>query len=272
VNKRVESPAAGPGIWLACRTLCIREVVRFLRQRARVIGALGTPLVFWLIVGAGLRDSFKLPGIDTDSMSYAEFSYPGAIAAILMFTAIFSTISLIDDRREGFLQGVLVAPGSRASIVLGKVLGGTALAVLQAGVFLVLAPVAGITLSAGAIAASLAAMVLVGFAVTSLGFWIAWRMESTQGFHAIMNLVLMPMLILSGAFFPQGGAARWMQILMTLNPMTYAVTLIRSALYLRADSAGAHVWVALVVTLAFAGLMFIASIRLATRETARTLQ
>src|SRR5438093_765394 len=167
------TPSA-PGIWLPCRTLWSREVVRFLRQRSRIIGALGTPLVFWAMIGAGLRNSFQIDMAGAGKVTYAEYSFPGALAAILMFTAIFSTISLIDDRRDGFLQGVLVAPGSRSSIVLGKILGATTLALGQSLLFLLLAPLAGIQLGLLAIAASLASMALVAFAVTGLGFLVAW--------------------------------------------------------------------------------------------------
>ncbi|MFQ5412361.1 MAG: ABC transporter permease [Phycisphaerae bacterium] len=260
-----------PGFYWPCRTLWQREIVRFLRQRSRVIGAFGTPLVFWLLIGGGLGRSFVI-GSAKDSPSYLEYSYPGAIAAILLFTAIFSMISIIDDRREGFLQSVLVAPVPRSSIVFGKVLGATTLAVAQAAIFLLLAPLAGISLTFPAILASLGTMILVAVAVTGLGFWMAWIMDSVQGFHAIMNLVLMPMLALSGAFFPPGGSATVLRWVMVFNPMTYAVDLMRSALYCGTDagwtagttSAGA----ALGVTLLFAALTIMLSVRVVTRRTA----
>src|SRR5215831_16778795 len=112
-------------------SLCHRELVRFLRQRHRIVGALATPIVFWLLIGAGMNKSFRsdAPGGE----NYLHYFFPGTILMILLFTAIFSTISVIEDRREGFLQGVLVAPVSRMSIVMGKLCGGAALAVLQAG-------------------------------------------------------------------------------------------------------------------------------------------
>src|SRR5512147_1213291 len=127
---------------LATYTLWLREIVRFYRDRSRVLGALASPLVFWFLIGSGLGRSFRggpaqpLPG------GYLEYFYPGTLALILLFTAIFSTISLIEDRQAGFLQGVLVAPVPRSAIVLGKILGGTTLAALQGGVFLLLAPFA----------------------------------------------------------------------------------------------------------------------------------
>ena len=117
-----------PSMVLAVYSLALRELVRFFRQRTRIVGALGQPIIFWVLFGAGLQSSFRGPA----DLSYQEYFFPGVAVMIVMFTAIFSTISIIEDRREGFLQGVLVAPVSRAALVLGKVCGGTVLAVLQA--------------------------------------------------------------------------------------------------------------------------------------------
>src|ERR1700710_532328 len=136
---------ARPGLLRPALSLTHRELVRFLRQRHRIIGALGTPIVFWLLLGLGMGRSFQ--GINVPGgASYLEYFFPGTVLMILLFTAIFSTISIIEDRREGFLQSVLVAPVSRMAIVLGKVLGGTALAFGQGLLFLLLAPLIGIHL------------------------------------------------------------------------------------------------------------------------------
>lgn len=250
-------------------------MIRFLRQRSRIIGALGTPLVFWLLVGGGLKQSFKLPGVDSQ-MTYLEYSFPGAIVAILLFTAIFSMISIIDDRKEGFLQAVLVAPVSRASIALGKILGATTLAVGQALVFLALGRLADIRMGALSIGATFATMTLVAFALSGLGFVIAWRMESTQGFHAIMNLVLMPMLVISGAFFPPGGSATWLRWIMLINPVTYGVTLLRWSMYLDSPaphpSLGGSLAAAWIITIIFAGGTFWLSMLAVRKDAARVLQ
>lgn len=215
---------------LATGTLWRREVVRFLRQKNRIVGALGTPLVFWLLIGSGIGDSFRSPQT-LGGESFLEYFYPGTLALILLFTSIFSTISIIEDRQAGFLQAVLVAPVSRSAITAGKILGGSTLALVHALAFLPLAPAAGISLTAGKIAAAASVLFILGFALTSLGFLIAWKMDSTQGFHAIMNLVLMPMWLLSGAFFPPGGAPVWLRILIHLNPLTYGVGALRQVLY-----------------------------------------
>src|SRR3954469_16459365 len=223
--------AASPGLLLPALSLARRELVRFLRQRHRVIGALATPLVFWLLIGGGMGRSFKVQGLPGGG-DYLRFFFPGTIVMILLFTAIFSTISVIEDRREGFLQSVLVAPVSRMSIVLGKVLGGTVLAFGQALLFLLLAPTVDIHPSLVGFALALVMMLVVAFALTALGFCIAWRMNSTQGFHAIMNLFLMPMWFLSGALFPAAGAVGGLGWVMRLNPLTYGLSGLRRAVYL----------------------------------------
>ena len=198
---------ATPSSGLVIYSLALRELVRFFRQRTRIVGALGQPFIFWILFGAGLQGSFRGPA----GISYQEYFFPGVAIMIVMFTAIFSTISIIEDRREGFLQGVLVAPVSRFAIVLGKVCGGTLLAVLQAIVFLAIGPGLALIGLSPAISTGLtwfnlpiviAYLGLVAFSLTSLGYLIAWPMDSTHGFHAIMSVFLMPMWLLSGSFFP----------------------------------------------------------------------
>lgn len=267
---RDDSTGAESRLLIPAYSLARREITRFLRQKGRVIGAVGTPLIFWLLFGGGIGSSFKAANLGE---SYLEYSYPGAIASILLFTAIFSMISIIDDRSEGFMQCVLVAPVSRLAIVLGKVAGASVLAVGQASVFLLLAPVAGLGLGIMEIVATLGAMILLSVAVCGLGFWMAWRMESTQGFHAVMNVLLMPMLALSGAFFPMTGASIIIVWIMRLNPMTYGVSLLRCALLGESVDAatGISVAFALSVTICFALVMLAASIRAASRETKHAL-
>jgi ABC-2 type transport system permease protein len=255
-------------LWPAI-TLWQREIVRFLRQRSRVVGALGQPIVFWLLIGGGLAASFRPPGAPAGT-SYIEYFYPGIIALILLFTAIFATISVVEDRRAGFLQGVLVAPVSRWIIVLGQALGGTTLALLQGILFLVLAPAVGITLSPGGAAAVIGVIVLIAFALTSLGLLIAWRMDSTQGFHAIMNLLLLPIWLLSGAFFPAAGLPAWLRWIMSVNPLTYGLAALRRTLYLGDPSAVAGLpplaWSLGVITV-FGIVMFAAATQVAERST-----
>jgi ABC-2 type transport system permease protein len=218
------------GVALGAGTLWLREITRFRRQRSRVIGSFLQPLVFWLLLGAGLKASFRPAGM-SPGINYFQYLYPGFIVLVLLFTAIFATISTVEDRREGFLQGVLVAPISRPVIVLGQALGGTTLAWIPSCIFLVLAPLAGITLSVISVVGAAAMMAIIAFSLTCIGLVIAWRIESTQGFHAIMNLILIPIWLLSGAFWPQSGTPAVLSWLMWVNPLTYGVAALREALY-----------------------------------------
>ena len=252
----------------ATGALALREVVRFLRERTRVFGALAQPLLFWVLFGAGLRASFRLP-LGSAPAAYTEYLFPGTVVLIVLFTAIFSTISLIEDRREGFLQGVLVAPIPRSSLVLGKILGGTALALAQGLLVLACGPLVGIPLTPGIFLLSMGVLTLLAFALTALSFCIAWRMESTQGFHAVMTVFLMPLWLLSGAFFPAAGAPGWLRFLMACNPLTYGLAAFRRALYPHGDAILGGiptVGPSVGVTLLFAAATFAAALTLAQRR------
>lgn len=227
---RSATPTAGAAWAPAIRALWQREMVRFVRQRSRLFGAFAQPLVFWLLLGGGFNASFHPPGLPR-SIGYAAYFYPGVIALVLLFTAIFATIAVVEDRQAGFLQGVLVAPVPRAAVVFGQALGSTTLAVGQGAVFLAFAPLVGIPLSAVAVTAVIFVEAVIAFALSNLGLVIAWRMDSTQGFHAIMNLILLPIWLLSGAVFPAEGSASILSWLMRLNPMTYGIAALRRCLH-----------------------------------------
>lgn len=212
---------------LATYSLWRRDVLRFLRQPSRIVGALLTPVIFWFVIGSGLGTSFQSA---TGEAGFLPYYFPGSLALIVLFTALFSTISIIEDRQEGFLQGVLASPAPRASIVLGKALGSMTLAMINGAVFMLLLPVSGLSPGAGDILAAMASVALLGLALGGLGIMIAWPMRSTQGFHGIMNAVLMPMWLLSGALFPATGASGWVQALMRVNPLTPAVEMLRAFL------------------------------------------
>ena len=212
---------------LATYSLWLRDVLRFLRQPSRIVGALLTPVIFWFVIGSGLGTSFQAA---TGEAGFLPYYFPGSLALIVLFTALFSTISIIEDRQEGFLQGVLASPAPRASIVLGKALGSMTLALINGAVFMLLLPVSGLSPGAGDILAAMACVALLGLALGGLGIMIAWPMRSTQGFHGIMNAVLMPMWLLSGALFPAAGASGWVQTLMRVNPLTPAVEILRAFL------------------------------------------
>src|ERR1043165_1701813 len=208
-----------PGVLGPALSLARRELVRFFRQRNRVVGALLQPIIFFVFLGAALNSSFKPMGAEG---TYQQYFFPGTLAMIILFTAIFSTISIIEDRREGFLQSVLVAPAPRLSMVLGKLIGGSALAMIQALLFMLAGFFLKVKMDAATIAAAAGVMALISFALCGLGFIIAWRMDSSQGYHAIMSVFLFPMLMLSGAFFPNDpGIPAWLSWIITLNPLTY---------------------------------------------------
>jgi ABC-2 type transport system permease protein len=211
-------------------TLWWREVVRFYRQRARVVGVIASPVLFWFVIGSGFGTSFRA-GNASGSQHYLDYFYPGALIMIVLFTSIFTMMSVIEDRKEGFLLSVLVAPVSRSAIVLGKVMGGTTLSAIQGLIFLLFAPLVGVEIGVARFALVVLTVFLVSFALTALGFAIAWPMDSTQGFHAIINLFLIPLWLVSGALFPLSGASGWLRLLMRINPLTYGVEALRELLY-----------------------------------------
>jgi ABC-2 type transport system permease protein len=236
---------------LPAATLWQRELVRFWRQKSRVLGVVASPLVFWLLIGYGSND-------------LARF-YSGSLVLTVMFSAIFSTISIIEDRREGFLLSMLVSPAPRTSMVLGKILGAATLAWIQGMIFLCFAPLAGVAISALELIPVAAAIFLISFTLTGLGFVIAWKMNSTAGFHAIMNLLLVPMWMVSGSLFPMATAHGWVRAIMWINPLTYSIALLNHTL--RLPNAAPGMMTSLIVTAAFGLILLLASGAMAAQKT-----
>lgn len=237
---------------LPAATLWQRELIRFWRQKSRLLGVIASPLVIWLLIGYG-------------SNSLGRF-FAGALVLTVMFSAIFSTISIIEDRREGFLLSMLVSPAPRSSLVLGKILGAATLAWIQGLIFLAFAPLAGIGIGAFELLSVAGAIFLISFTLTGLGFVIAWKMDSTAGFHAIMNMLLIPMWMVSGALFPVSSAQGWVKALMWVNPLTYSISLLNHTLRMPDVTPGAVS--SLVVTVAFGvGLLAACSILAAQKST-----
>ncbi len=213
-------------------TIWLRDVRRFLRDRPRLIGSLVQPTLFLLVLGNGLAGSLggKIPvsAHATDGGSgYMAFIFPGILAMTVLFTSAFSAISVIWDREVGFMKEVLVAPVSRWAVTLGKVLGGATVAMMQGMVMLLMAPIANVPLTVGMVLLLIPGMFLVAFAMTAMGLAAAARMRSMQGFTVIMNFVVLPIFFLSGAMFPLAGLPDWMGILVSLDPLTYGVDLLR---------------------------------------------
>ena len=241
--------------------LARREFVRFIRQPQRVIGTVTQPILFWLFLGSGFSSSFRAPGME--NVTYLEYFYPGVMLMMMLFASIFSSITIIEDRDAGFLQSVLVAPVPRLAIVLGKVFGGTAIALVQTIIFTLAAPFLGLSLGVGTLAMLLAAFILTSMGFAGMGFFFAWSMRSTAGFHAIMMVFLMPLWMLSGALFPIEQAPLWLHVLMTVNPVAHALVLLRDPFYLTPAQmlADQRYLVALAVTLVWTGLGLVGSMR-----------
>lgn len=244
-------------------TLWWREVVRFYRQRARVVGVIASPIVFWLVIGSGFGTSFRSGSGD---QHYLNYFYPGALIMIVLFTSIFTMMSVIEDRKEGFLLSVLVAPVSRSAIVLGKVLGGTTLSTIQGLIFLIFAPWVGVHIGLGSFLLVVLTVFLVSFALTALGFAIAWPMDSAQAFHAIINLFLIPLWLLSGALFPLSGASGWLKALMRINPLTYGVDALRELLY---PGTGGSLGASMATLVLFSLFMFSLAFLMVNRRTTK---
>ncbi len=208
---------------MAVYTLWQRELVRFYRVPSRWFGALGTALLFWAVLGTGIGGA-----------AYRAYFFPGTIVMSMMFSCIFSTASIIEDRQAGFLQSVMVAPVSRAAIVMGKILGGATLATLQGLLILAFAWSVGAVFVVIPFLGLLLSLFLISFVVTAMGFWLAWKIDSPPGFHAIMNMVLLPMWMASGAIFAVS-ASPWLKAFMFVNPFTYGVAGVRRGLFPTSD-------------------------------------
>lgn len=247
-------------------SLARREMVRFFRQPQRVIGTIAQPLLFWLFLGFGFAGSFRMPGME--NVTYLEYFYPGVMLMLMLFSAVFSTITIIEDRDAGFLQGVLVAPVSRLAIVLGKVIGATSIALIQTMIFLAAAPLLGLSLGLGSLAMVVGGFVLAGVGFSTLGFLLAWGMRSTAAFHAVMMVFLMPLWMLSGALFPLDNVPVAMKAVMLINPVSHALEIIRAPFYadpatLLADS---HYLLALAISVVWAvGGLILSMIRVNRR-------
>ncbi len=256
------------GAPLAVASLWWREIIRFYRQRSRVIGVILSPLVFWVVIGSGFGTSFR-SDTSAGGQHYLEFFYPGALIMIVLFTSIFTMMSVIEDRKEGFLLSVLVAPISRSVIVLAKVLGGTTLSAVQGLIFLVFAPAIGAHIGMTQLGLVALIVFLVSFCLTALGFAVAWKMESAQGFHAVVNLFLIPLWLLSGALFPIRGASGWIRALMLANPLTYGTEALRAAIFPATANPRFPLWPSIGILAAFSAVVFAIAFLMANRRSTK---
>lgn len=205
-----------------------RDVVRFWRDRVRVAGSLAQPLLFLVIFGTGLASSLRgLGGSFSGGLDYQHFIYPGILGMAVLFTSIFSAMSITWDREFGFLKEVLVAPIDRSAVAVGKTLGGATQATLQGVILLVLAPFVGVQLTPLAVVELVVLIFCLSFALSAIGVAVAARMHSMQGFQFVINFLVQPAFFLSGALFPVTGLPGWMTFLTRVDPLAYGVDPIR---------------------------------------------
>ncbi|MCC6176598.1 MAG: ABC transporter permease [Chloroflexi bacterium] len=211
-----------------------RDVLRYVRDRIRIVTALGQPILYLFIFGTGLSSAFALGrgGSPSASVTYVTFMFPGVLAMTVIFTAIFSAMSIVWDREFGFLREILVAPISRPAVAIGKALGGSTVACFQGGIVLLLGPFVGVPLTPGLLLQVVPLLFLLSFCLSCVGIAIASRMKTMEGFQVLMNFFLMPMIFLSGAFFPVNGLPGWLMVLTRVDPAAYGVDPIRRAVLL----------------------------------------
>jgi ABC-2 type transport system permease protein len=208
-----------------------RELLRYWRDRIRIVTSLMQPLLFLFIFGSGLSASLQFGSPNGVNTSFQTFLFPGVLGMTVLFTAIFSAISIVWDREFGFLREILVAPISRSSIVLGKALGGSTVSMIQGTIMLIFAPLIGIQLTPVLVLQLMGLMLLLAFTLTSLGIVVAARMKSMEGFQMIMQFFLMPMFFLSGALFPLHGLPVWLSVLTQIDPVSYGVDPLRRVVF-----------------------------------------
>ena len=235
-------------------TIWLRETKTFAREKIRVLGMIGQPLLYLAVLGQGINSGVTLNA--NGGINYLTFMYPGIIGMSILFTSIFSAVSIIWDREFGFLKEVLVAPVPRWAVALGKTFGGATIAIAQSTILILMAPMIGIRLSAVMVIEMWFLAFLIGVALTSLGIAIAARMVSMQGFQMIMNFLVMPLYFLSGAMFPLSTAPSWMKALMVVDPLTYCVDGLRNIIFSNTTvKAGGYVGQTIVETASRVGLI-----------------
>ncbi len=221
-------------IWV----IAYRELVRFVQDRPRMFSSFSMPIIFLLIFGAGFGRLIgqMMPGVD-----YIQFMYPGILAMTVLMTSVMSGVSIVWDREFGFLKEVLVSPLSRSGVLVGKAVGAAIIAIVQGAIMLVLAPIVNVPITLGTVLALLPLLLILSLSLSGLGLLIGARMRSQQGFQIVMQLVIFPMMFLSGIFFPVSGVATWLGVLSKLNPVTYGIDAIRQV-FLGTEVAGVTVF------------------------------
>jgi len=224
-------------LWPTLRAIYIiwyRDVLRYWRDRTRLVASLAQPLLFLLVFGTGLSSALSGAGGGIGGaagaavgLTYTQFIFPGIIGMSVLFSAIFGAMSIVWDREFGFLKEVLVAPIDRSAVAIGKSLGGATQAMVQGLILLILAPVIGVKLTLGSVVALVPLVFVLALALSAMGVAIASRMKTMQGFQVVMNFLMMPMFFLSGSLFPLAGLPVWMTVLTRLDPAAYGMDPLR---------------------------------------------
>ncbi len=233
-------------------TIWLRETKRYVRYKSRILTSVVTPLLWLIIFGTGLGSAIRFGG----SGVYQQFIFPGIIAQTILFTAIFSGVSVIIDRQYGFLKEILVAPITRPSVVLGKAMGITTASLIQGVILLLLSFIVGIYMTIPVFLMSTVLIIIISVGLSGLGLMIASFTDSMEGFNLIMSFIVLPMFLLSGALFPISGLPEWLKFAVYLNPLTYGVDALRNVIL---NTSALPLYVDLVILLGFAALTIFAS-------------
>ncbi len=235
----VTRPQRSGTLWPTLRAIYIiwyRDILRFWRDRMRLIGSLAQPLLFLIVFGTGLSSALSgagggfnggLDGAAGSDFGYTQFIFPGIIGMSILFSAIFGAMSIVWDREFGFLKEVLVAPIDRSAVAIGKALGGATQAMIQGLILLVLSPIVGVKLTVVSVLLVIVFSFLLAFSLSALGVLIASRMKSMQAFQVVMNVLMMPIFFLSGSLFPLQGLPDWMTFLTRVDPASYGMDPLR---------------------------------------------
>ena len=206
------------------RVIWMREVLIYFRDRPRMISAFTMPVLMLVMFGEGLGNSMApIPG----GIDYRQFIFPGMVAMIVLMNSVFSGVSIVTDRQFGFLREILVAPVSRSAIGVGKIVGGATVALVNGMVMFAIAPILGIDISLEVVLKLIPLIALVSFMLTGLGVAIGSRLRSVESFQMLSQVAIMPAMFLSGIFFPVNNVPAWMDVIVKINPVTYAVAPIR---------------------------------------------